>query len=52
MVTILTDKLFSTFLHIKGITLGVGEEVNDVVDRICEVGNRAHEGRAVRVCII
>jgi hypothetical protein len=43
--------------HIEGITLGTGEEIDEVaggasgmsVDRIGEVGNRASEGQAAGV---
>ena len=53
---ILVDKLFS-FSHIDGITLGAGEEVDEVgggasdmgVDRISEVDDRASEGQAAGV---
>jgi hypothetical protein len=44
-----------SFPHIEGITLGAGEEVDEVaggasgmgVDRLGEVGNRASEGQLV-----
>ena len=51
------DRLFFSFSHIEGNTLGAGEELDEVaggssgmgVDRIGEVGDRASEGQAVGV---
>ena len=48
----------SSLAHIQGITLGAGEEVDEVaggadgmgVDGIGELGDRASEGQAAGVC--
>ena len=50
-------QIIFSFTHIEGITLGAGEEVDEVaggaggmgVDRIGEVGNRASQGQAAGV---
>jgi hypothetical protein len=49
-----SEQTIFSLTHIEGITLGAGEEVNEVVggasgmgvDRIGEVGDRASEGQA------
>ena len=54
---ILVDKLFLVFTHIEGITLGAGEEVDEVaggasgmgMDTIGEVGDSAKGGQAAGV---
>ena len=51
------DRLFFNLAHIEGITLGAGEEVDEVaggaggmgVDGVGEVGDRASEGQAAGV---
>ena len=54
------DRLFFSVAHIEGITLGAGEEVDEVaggasgmgVDRIGEVGDQASEGQAAGVLFV